>query len=1118
MRRLLLRNLGYYWRTNAAVVAGVATAVAVLAGALLVGQSVRASLRDLLTERIGATGYVVSADRFFREDLADRIPATATAGERRSNVPIVAVKGVLSREGAARQAYDVSVYGVDDRFWQFHGISTPPGFEDRASVVGAPLAAQLGVHVGDTLLLRIGNEQDVPVESLFGRREATSRTIRLTCGNVAGRDRLGEFALRPGQGTVFAIFVPLQRLQRDLGLSGRANTVLLADAHAGGDLQQLKGVLRARVTPEDVGINVHPLADGTAVSVESARVLLDDGVAEAATRVASGSGRTATGIFAYLANTIRARGRDIPYSVVAAANLGEGALHDVRVLSGSPMTPGSAEASHSIWLNEWAAKDLGAAIGDPVDIEYYLWQEAGGLVTRTARFTLAGVVAIGGDVNETLVPDVPGVTGARTLRSWDPPFPLDLGRIRRVDEDYWDRYHGTPKAFIALAAGQALWQGRFGRLTAVRVPVPPSEFWPPFARAFDPQSAGFTVAAVRRDGLDASRGAVDLGEYFLYFSFFLIVAAVLLAASFFKLGIEQRVREIGTLRAVGFAAARVRRLFLAEGLVLLALGGALGALGALAYGGVLVAGLRTWWLGAVGTDRVALHVSWGALGIGVAAGAASALAAIVWTLRGLARQSPRALLGGVLESGAIRTRRARILVAVVVAAFVLAGLVLAASVANMVPAVEGFFGAGTLLLVATVTLAAAALRRARPRPIAGRGWSALARLAFRGAAHRPARSLLPVVLIASAAFIIVSVDAFRKDALGDPADRHSGTGGYALVAESVLPVVSDPATAAGREALGLGAGEAPDLADATVVAFRERPGDDASCLNLYAPREPRILAAPRAFSDEGRFSFAASLAASADERRNPWRLLDKAIGGGVVPAVADANSLEYSLHVSVGQEIVVRGSSGLPVRLRIVGALSDTILQGAVIVSEASFLRSFPAEQGFRFFLADVPGARAQTMTTALTERLADAGMRVESTRDRLAGFHRVENTYLSTFQSLGLLGLVLGTVGLLAVLLRNVLERRAELALLRAVGYRERVLAAMVVGEHVLLLAVGLACGTVSALVAITPALLSRGGSVPITMVGALLLTVSAVGVVASLLGGLVVIRAPLVPALRSE
>ena len=69
--------------------------------------------------------------------------------------------------------------------------------------------------------------------------------------------------------------------------------------------------------------------------------------------------------------------------------------------------------------------------------------------------------------------------------------------------------------------------------------------------------------------------------------------------------------------------------------------------------------------------------------------------------------------------------------------------------------------------------------------------------------------------------------------------------------------------------------------------------------------------------------------------------------------------------------------------------------------------------------------------------RPADLGADAMPTAERLAEFHTVENTYLSTFQTLGGLGLLIGTVGLAAVVLRNVLERRRELALLRAVGYR---------------------------------------------------------------------------------
>ena len=135
-----------------------------------------------------------------------------------------------------------------------------------------------------------------------------------------------------------------------------------------------------------------------------------------------------------------------------------------------------------------------------------------------------------------------------------------------------------------------------------------------------------------------------------------------------------------------------------------------------------------------------------------------------------------------------------------------------------------------------------------------------------------------------------------------------------------------------------------------------------------------------------------------------------------------------------------------------------------------------------------------------------------------MEAFHRVENTYLATFQTLGGLGLILGTVGLGAVLLRNVLERRRELALMRAVGYNARHLSLMVLAENALLLFAGLAAGTGCAIVAIAPAWLERGGGVPLLSLGALLVAVIVTGFGASLAATIAAVRSPLLGALRAE
>jgi ABC-type antimicrobial peptide transport system permease subunit len=299
--------------------------------------------------------------------------------------------------------------------------------------------------------------------------------------------------------------------------------------------------------------------------------------------------------------------------------------------------------------------------------------------------------------------------------------------------------------------------------------------------------------------------------------------------------------------------------------------------------------------------------------------------------------------------------------------------------------------------------------------------------------------------------------------------------------------------------------------------FRVRPGDDASCLNLYQPRNPRIIAPTDDFIASGRFEFQNSLAESNDEKNNPWLLLTRESPDGAIPVIADADSLTYVLHLKLGDEFILQRQNG-PVRLRVVASLADSVLQSELVMSDKNFLRLFPEEEGFRFFLIDTPVDQSATIATNLEDRLTDFGFDVVSTSERLASFHRVENTYLSTFQMLGGLGLLLGTLGMAAVLLRNVLERRRELALLRAVGYNSSHFSLMVIAENALLLFCGLITGTVCALLAIAPVFFERGGRLPNISLGLLLAGVLISGLTASLLATWAALRSPLLPALRAE
>jgi ABC-type antimicrobial peptide transport system permease subunit len=987
----------------------------VLAGALLVGDSVRASLRDLVLSRLGNAESVVSSGGFFREKLAEELGPAC---------PLITLVGVAAHESSGRRSSGVQVFGVDERFWKFQGEAgeAPRG---REALLSAALAEELGSKAGDTILLRVAKPSAIPLESLHGRKENTGQTIRLTMSGVAKHD----FSLRPQQGEVRAIYVPLARLQRDLALANKVNTILLRQ----------RPDLNAHYRLEDIGLRLRSLLESDSGMIPDALA----GVVDSTTRKL---GLRAEPVLSYLANRIRVGNRETPYSLVTA-------------MDGGP--------DDGIILNEWAARDLAAKPGDTVTLDYYVWKSDGRLDTVSAQFRLTRIVPID-SAHRSLAPDYPGITDSDSLHTWDPPFPIDLALVRPIDEQYWKQYRATPKAFISLSRGRQLWGTRFGSSTSIRIVPPSPEFEKALREAIDPATAGLSIIPVRAQGLEAARGATDFGEYFVYFSFFLMVSALLLTGLFFKLGVEQRLREVGILRALGFTASRIRALFLLEGAMLALAGAVAGVAAALGYGESILYGLRTWWVDAVGTRLLSLHPSAPSLAWGAAAGAATGLCTVGWTLRRLQTTTPRGLVAGERRISPNRWR-----VPLAMGAILIAASLLAAAWMGTLDQTAGFFGAGALLLTAGLLLESAWLH--------SRGFAAIGgqlTLGLRSAAYRPGRSILCIALIASATFVIVSLEAFQRD--GSSAEMD----GYPLMAESVLPLIHNPSTAAGREALNI-----PPLTGVEIVPFRLRPGDDASCLNLYQPRNPRILAPVAGFRH--------------------WPKLEAKPVDGAIPAIVDANSMTYALHLKLGEVFELNA-----VRFRIVEALQDSIFQSEILVSEENFLRLYPAVEGFRFFLLKAPSSAVPV----LEEALSAYGFDIQTVASRLAGFHRVENTYLATFRALGGLGLILGTVGLAAILLRNVLERRKELALLRAVGYRPRHVAAMVIAENLPLLLLGLATGTACALLAIAPAIASRGGHLPFATIATLLAAVLATGILASLAATAAALRSPLLAGLHSE
>lgn len=1096
-RRLLVRSLLHFRAVHLAVAVGVAVGAAILAGALIVGSSVRGSLRGLTLDRLGAIDLALVGERYFREAVDDALGGPGTAATA------ILIRGSAEHAGSGARASKVRIHGVSADFWRFYDVP-PPELGVREIAINRRLADELGAAEGDDLLLRFHADAIVPAESVMGRKADNVRLLRLKIQVVLENRGPGRFGLSPRQQLPINAFVGTETLQRALDQPGRANALF----SAGASLESATAAWQEAFSVEDARLVMRALPGEEAFVVESGRVVLDPAAVRAIHESATELDLESSEVLTYLANSIEANGRQVPYSTVTALQDWPESLRLRGAGSASPVEAGE------IVLNEWAAADLSAGPGDAVTLSYYVVGPGSSLETSSREFRVAGVARMAGAaLDRDYAPSYRGMSEKGRMSDWDPPFPMDLRLIRSRDEDYWNRYRAAPKAFVNLAEAKGLWASRFGQVTSVRLRLKPGTAAEPAMEAFrgalnrrlDPADFGLALQPVKQVGLEASAGATDFSGLFVGFSLFLIASAAILVALLFRLGVELRAREIGTLLATGQSPRLVRRMLLAEGAALAGAGCLLGIPGGIAYAALMLYGLSTWWSGAVGGSFLELHLRWQ----DPLAGALSALALMtgsIWlSLRRMTRLSPHALLEGQVEAATSvegRARKARRLRrAAAVCAVVALGLLGASMGASAAARLGAFFGAGTLTLAAALTGFRAFLLGARGD---GEALSGIARLGARNGGRNPTRSVLSAALVACASFMIVTVAMNRHDVSSQEPSFDSGDGGFRLIAEADVPLF------AGR----IDEAASQHAEEMEIVPLRVRAGEDASCLNLYQPTKPTLVGVPQALVERGGFAFQATLAETDEEHENPWLLLNRDYDGAI-PVFGDANSATWILHLAVGDELAVENSAGEQHRLVLAGLLSRSIFQSELLLSEERFLELFADHSGYQALLVETDSSEAGA---ALEDAFADEGLDATRTSDRLAGFLVVENTYLSTFRTLGGLGLLLGTLGLAVVMVRSSLERRGELALLEALGFERGSIARLILAENSLLLVFGVVAGAVAALLAVAPHLASGAADPPWLPLLATLGAIVGIGLVAGALAAALSLRAPLLASLRRD
>lgn len=1036
-RHYIIRSLLHHRFAYIGVFLGAVLGATVLLGALFAGDSVKASLHRIAENRIGrATHLISSGDRFFREALAADLAASTGA----NIAPVLYARGAATHATTQLAANRVQLVGVTDAFWKLAPAPTPVELTSPRSAVAIndTLARRLGVTAGDTLVVRVQKPGILAGNAPVAGAEAKLQSLRCTVTAIVDDAAFGRFTLETTQVAQLSIFLPIATLQEALGRADKANLLLIESA---GPAHALGASLTQELELADYGLSLEWLSDAKTFELASDRLFIDPQQLAAALKALP----AAQPVISYLVNDLRIRDRSTPYSIASAVG--------ATAAPFLPLDLGPGEVA----INEWLAEDLQAKPGDELTLTYYQLGAGGALQESTATRKVRTVVPLAGlAADAKWMPDFPGITDVQDQSKWDPGLPLNLERIREKDERYWDDYAGAPKIWLPLEGGRALWSTQWGDTTALRIAQPreqQTEIAAKLLGALQPAMNQLILRDIRATATGAAQSPVDFAGLFIGMSFFLILAALGLVALLFQFVLLQRNREEALLSAVGISPRQLLHWRLLEALAILSVAALTALPLAALYTRGILSFLETIWAGDKST--FAFSASPTSIGAGVFGFLLCSLFAVWLSIRKLARRALSIRLAAQTEDTApLPGIRKTSLFAALGG---IAATVAAVGLANRgIPAQGAFYLAGLGLLTAGLA--------------ACRWWLALPRVssptlqpAALGALNlkaRRGRSLAVVGLIATAVFMVLSVASFRKAIGADWLERQSGTGGFALWIETTAPL-NVPRDGKAKT-FEIFEPHAAYLGEP--IPLRLGAGDNVNCFNLNTTAQPQLLAVD-----------ATKLARLAAFRIKgaTWSMLATAGPGAPIPALVDENTLLWALKRKVGDILRYTDEAGREFPVVIAGTLPDSIFQGYLVIDETRFLEKFPSHPGYSAFLVD---AKASSDLNALRARLEisgrDVGAKVDLTRDVLASFHRIENTYIAIFNVLGSLGVVLGSLGLAIVVARNLRERRGEFAVMAAIGLPRPVLGRMVYTEFSRLVAWGIWVGAAASLVAILPSL----------------------------------------------
>lgn len=1087
--KLIIKSIKFYWKQNLALLVGTIISTAVLTGALIIGDSVRSSLLNLVDLRLGKAEFaLVTGDRFVRSELANEISAEFDI----QTSPILFTQGITINTTNQSRINKTDVLGIDHSFWNLSDLEKIDLKEDE-TIINSNIAARLQLTIDDEILIRLEKPSIIPLNAPFVSEEDQMQSFRLKVVAIVDENNLGRFSLKSNQAEPFNIFVNREFIAKELDLEHLCNIIIATNNNlTHNDLDKF---LSDNYHLKDLSLAIQEINESNELEIVSDRIFIDEVISEKIENINIPQKK----VLSYLVNSMSSNGKETPYSFVSALE-----IDDLN--------------KNEIIINQWLAEDLDAHIGDSIELKYYIVGPLRKLKEKTSIFEVVDIIPTESELsNRSFMPAFPGLADAGSCSDWETGVPIDLNKIRDKDEEYWDDYKGTPKAIIAFEKGEEIWDNNFGTVTSIRIDeseISISDLEEKLQKSLSPEIAGLIFLPVREEGIRAAKNMVDFGELFLSLSFFIIVAGILLTFLIYSFNTKVRGKESGILAGLGFNRKTIVKIRLCESVLVILVGSALGAVVGIFYNYGILAGINTIWKDVVRTNMIQVYIFPKTLIISMLIGAFISF----FTIFFVTRRSLKNTVSELVKSYFTQTKfninsKNKLPLAIAILTFICVILMIAYSILdgnNLNSSI--YLSAGGLFLIGSIFLLNYFLsihKRASDSILSAK------MLAINNAKRNKGRSLATTILLSLGTFSVIITGANRKTFYGAEENKKSGTGGFLYWTELTVPILKDLNTEAGQEEYALL--DEPVFNSTQFIQMHLFDGDDASCLNLNQVQNPKILGIDANFF-QNRDAFSFDKIAKDYHTETLWDELNKNYGNNVIPAIADQTVIQWGLLKKVGDTLYYTNENGENLKLVLIAGLGASIFQGHMLISESNFIKHFPSVSGSQVMLVDDAISNAADIEENLKFYFQDYGIEINKASERLKEFYSVTNSYLSIFLALGALGVIIGTIGLGIVLLRNMMERKSEIALLLATGYNKNQVFNIVLFENLMILVIGMIIGILSALIGILPSLLSSSFSMPIGFISVVTLLIFLSGFIWIYFPARQAIKGNLIQNLREE